>query len=229
MVRGSAAIYGCEPAAPSFFSEEMARSLPLRTRFQRDIGELEAYFENFARRQPALTCCMLRYQPEIGPDLDSPLSRYLALPVVPTQLGFDPRLQMLHSDDASEALRRATMRPVRGAVNVAPSGSVSLTRALRHRRAYRVADPAPAVRPGADPSRAAARSRRALRGRGPAAPLRPRRRQPPAAHELGFEPRFDAVGAVLDLADRGARRRLMAIPGPAALASALGGLVGERR
>ncbi len=53
VVRGSAAIYGCEPAAPSFFTEEMGRSFPLRTRFQRDIGELEAYFENFARRHPA--------------------------------------------------------------------------------------------------------------------------------------------------------------------------------
>src|SRR5690242_4466164 len=64
VVRGSAAIYGCEPAGPSFFTEDMARRFPLRTRFQRDIGELEGYFENFARRHPQLTCCMLRYQTE---------------------------------------------------------------------------------------------------------------------------------------------------------------------
>lgn len=131
IVRGSAAIYGCEPAGPSFFTEEMARSFRLRTRFQRDIGELEGYFENFARRHPDLTCCMLRYQPEIGPGLRSPLSRYLSLPVVPTQLGFDPRLQLIHADDATGALHAATMRPVRGAVNIAPSGSISLSRALR--------------------------------------------------------------------------------------------------
>ena len=53
VVRGSAAIYGCEGAAPSFFTEEMARTLPLRTRFQRDASELEAYVDNFARRHPA--------------------------------------------------------------------------------------------------------------------------------------------------------------------------------
>ena len=52
VVRGSAAIYGCEGAAPSFFTEEMARRYPLKTRFQRDIGELESYFDNFARRHP---------------------------------------------------------------------------------------------------------------------------------------------------------------------------------
>ena len=93
----------------------MARTLPLRTRFQRDVSELEAYFENFARRHPELVCCMLRYQPEIGPELDTPLVRYLTLPVVPTQLGFDPRLQFLHADDAHGALEAATPNPVRGA------------------------------------------------------------------------------------------------------------------
>src|ERR687888_181253 len=46
VVRGSAAIYGCEGPAPAFFTEEMARSLPLRTRFQRDISELESYIDN---------------------------------------------------------------------------------------------------------------------------------------------------------------------------------------
>src|SRR5215212_7218431 len=97
VIRGSAAIYGCEGPAPSFFTEDMARSLPLRTRFQRDVSELEAYIENFARRHPGVTCCTLRFQPEIGPDLGSPLARYLALPVVPTQLGFDPRLQLVHA------------------------------------------------------------------------------------------------------------------------------------
>ena len=39
---------------------------------------------------------------------DSPLLRYLRLPVVPTVLGFDPRVQLLHVDDALEVLRRAT-------------------------------------------------------------------------------------------------------------------------
>src|SRR5436190_1730220 len=82
VVRGSAAIYGCEGPAPCFFTEEMARRLPLRTRFQRDASELEAYIDNFARRHAEIVCCILRYQPEIGPGLDSPLVRYLSLPVV---------------------------------------------------------------------------------------------------------------------------------------------------
>lgn len=131
VVRGSAAIYGSSPGAPAFFTEEMARRLPLVTRFQRDIGELEGYFDNFARRHPEITCCMLRFGTEVGPGLDNPFIRYLSLPVVPTQLGFDPRLQLLHSVDATGALAAATTNPVRGAVNVAPDGAISLSRLLR--------------------------------------------------------------------------------------------------
>lgn len=226
VVRGSAAIYGSEPAAPSFFSEEMARSVPLRTRFQRDIGELEAYFENFARRHPGLLCCMLRYQPEIGAELDTPLCRYLSLPAVPTQLGFDPRLQLLHSEDATAALHRASLSPIAGAVNVAPSGSISLSRAIRIAGRIELPVPHPLFAPllsglgrrlGVGGLHGDAM--RLLRyGRG----VDNRRLR----EALGYEPRFDAVAAVRDFAER--RRGLGAAPG-AKLAGALGRLAGTPR
>lgn len=226
VVRGSAAIYGSEPAAPSFFSEEMARSFPLRTRFQRDAGELEAYFENFARRHPGLSCCMLRFQPEIGPGLGTPLARYLSLPVVPTQLGFDPRLQPVHCDDATGALAAATMRGIRGAVNVAPSGSISLSRALRI--AGRVEMPVPHPLFGPVLRRAGGRlgapalseeEVRLLRyGRG----VDNRRLR----EELGYEPRFDAAGAVRSFARHAAGLRLAPVP---SLGAALGRIAGEPR
>jgi UDP-glucose 4-epimerase len=200
VVRGSAAIYGCEGATPYFFTERMARTLPLRTRFQRDISELEAYVENFARRHPRIACCTLRYQPEIGPNLDTPLARYLELPVVPTQLGWDPRLQFLHADDASGALEAATRSPARGAVNVAPSGSISLSHALRlmGRPALPIPHPlfGPALerlgrRIGAGPIYGD--GVRLLRfGRG----VDNRR----LVEDIGYAPRFDAEAAVRDFA-----------------------------
>jgi UDP-glucose 4-epimerase len=142
IVRGSAAIYGAEPNAPSFFTEDMARRFPLRTRFQRDVGELENYFENYARRYPDATVMTLRFQPSLGATLDSPLTRYLRKPVVPVQLGFDPLLQVVHADDAVGALEAAVRNPVRGPVNVAGEGSISLMRLLR--LAGRVPLPVPA-------------------------------------------------------------------------------------
>ena len=130
VVRGSAAIYGAEPNAPQFFTEDMARRFPLRTTFQRDVAELENYFERYARRYPQVTVTMLRFQPSLGDRLDSPLIRYLRSPVVPVQLGFDPLLQFVHADDAVAALEAAALRPVRGPVNVAGEGSISLSRLL---------------------------------------------------------------------------------------------------
>ena len=142
VVRGSTAIYGAESNAPGFFTEDMARRFPLRTRFQRDVGELENYFENFARRYPEVTVMMLRYQPTLGTAIDSPLTRYLQQPVVATQLGYDPLLQFVHAEDAVSALEASVRRPVRGPVNVAGEGSVSLSKLLR--LAGRVTVPVPA-------------------------------------------------------------------------------------
>ena len=142
VVRGSAGIYGAEPAAPQFYTEEMARLYPLRTRFQRDVGEIENYFEGYSRRHPEVVCTMLRYQPSIGPGTDSQVTRYLSAPLVPTYLGFDPRLQFVHERDGLETLLAAIRRPVRGAVNVAAPGTIGLTKMLR--LAGKVSVPIPA-------------------------------------------------------------------------------------
>lgn len=200
VVRGSAAIYGCEGATPYFFTEDAARRTPLRTRFQRDISELEDYFGNFARRHPDVVCCMLRYQPEIGPGLDTPLGRYLSLPVVPTQLGFDPRLQLLHADDATGALEAAVRNPVQGPVNVGPNGSISLSRALRLARRPTLPIPHPLFEPAlarlGDRLGAGALYGDAVRflrfGRGVD--------NERLRSEVGYEPAFDAEAAVRDFA-----------------------------
>ena len=131
VVRGSAGIYGAEPAAPQFFTEDMARLYPLRTRFQRDVAEIENLFETFRRRHEHVVCSMLRYQLTIGPAHATQITRYLSLPLVPTYLGFDPRLQFIHETDALDALVAAVKRPVRGAINVAARGTIGLTRAIR--------------------------------------------------------------------------------------------------
>lgn len=143
VIRGSAGIYGAEPQAPQFFKEEMARLFPLRTRFQRDVAEIENYFDTYARRHTGVSCTMLRYQPAIGPGLRSQITRYLSQPVCPTYMGFDPRLQLVGIEDALEAIVAAVRNPVRGAVNVAGPGTIGLSRMVRlaGRRALPIAAP----------------------------------------------------------------------------------------
>jgi UDP-glucose 4-epimerase len=131
VIRGSAGIYGAEPYAPQFFGEELTTLFPLRTRFQRDVAEIENYFETYSHRHPGITCTMLRYQPAIGPSIDTQISRYLSQTACPTYLGYDPRIQVVHEDDALDALVAAVRTPVRGAVNVAASGTIGLSRMIR--------------------------------------------------------------------------------------------------
>ena len=198
VIRGSAGIYGSEPQAPQFFTEEMARFYPLRTRFQRDIGEIENYFETYSRRHPQVTCMMLRYQPAIGPATDSQVTRYLGLPVVPTYLGFDPRLQFIHVQDGLEALVASIKNPLRGAVNVAAPGTIGLTKMIRlaGKASIPIASPLfPGVatlgRRAGVFSSLSPDFRRLLRyGRA----VDTRR----LVEEVGFRPRFDAAAAVED-------------------------------
>jgi len=143
VVRGSAGIYGAEPHAPQFFTEEMTQLFPQRTRFQRDVAEIENYFETYTRRHAGVSCTMLRYQPAIGRGLRTQITRYLSQPVCPTFMGFDPRIQLVDIEDALEALVAAVRNPVRGAVNVAGTGTIGLARMIRlaGRRALPIASP----------------------------------------------------------------------------------------
>jgi UDP-glucose 4-epimerase len=197
VVRGSAGIYGAEPAAPQFFTEGMARLYPLRTRFQRDVAEIENLFGTFAKRHESVVCTMLRYQPSIGPAGSTQIPQYLSLPVVPTYLGFDPRIQLIHERDALDALVAAVRRPVRGPVNVAAEGTIGLTRMIR--RAGRPTLPIPSPLFG---SATAAAKRAGLFDFSPDLQrlLRYGRGVDTSrlADEVGFTPRYTTVGAVED-------------------------------
>jgi UDP-glucose 4-epimerase len=207
VIRGSAGIYGAEPAAPQFFTEDMSRLYPLRSRFQRDVGEIENLFETYRRRHPHVTCTMLRYQPSIGPSHDTQVTRYLSMPLVPTYLGFDPRMQFVHERDAIDAFVAAVKNPVRGAVNVAAPGTIGLTRAIRMAGKLSLPLAGPLF-----PSVTSAGKRLGLVDFSP--DFRRLLRYGRAVdtqrlvEEVGFEPRFDTVEAVADYVRHQGGRRL---------------------
>jgi UDP-glucose 4-epimerase len=208
VVRGSAGIYGAEPSAPQFFTEEMALLYPLRTRFQRDIGEIENYFEGYSRRHPEVCCTMLRYQPSLGPGTDSQVTRYLSAPLVPSYLGFDPRLQFVHETDGIEALLAAIGNPVRGAVNVASPGTVGLTKMLRMAGSVSVPIPAAAFNMTLNAGRrigmpAISPDFRRLLRFGRAVDVTR------LTDEIGYVPRYSTTEAVADYVSHQSGRRLM--------------------
>ncbi|MFN2613602.1 MAG: NAD-dependent epimerase/dehydratase family protein [Actinomycetota bacterium] len=131
VMKSTTAVYGSEPNDPAIFTEDMAPSSHPRTGYAKDAWEVENYARSFGRRRTDVALTILRFANFIGPHIDTPLTRYFALPVVPTALGFDPRLQLLHEDDAIEVLYRAVRGEHPGIYNVAGDGVVYLSQALR--------------------------------------------------------------------------------------------------
>jgi UDP-glucose 4-epimerase len=131
VLKSTTAVYGSSPKDPALFTEDMEpRHLP-RSGYAKDSVEVEGYVRGFGRRRPDVALTMLRFTNFVGPRIDTPLTRYFSLPVVPTVLGFDPRIQFCHEDDAVEVLRRATLEERPGIFNVGGSGVLLLSQAIR--------------------------------------------------------------------------------------------------
>jgi UDP-glucose 4-epimerase len=128
VVKSSQAIYGARPEYPSLLSEETAGVSPASTLVTRDLLELEQMTHDFALRNPACRVARLRLGYRLS--RTTLLGRYLSQPVVPSFLGYDPRLQFLDEDDAAEAIVLAAAGDQEGAFNVASDGVVLLNQAV---------------------------------------------------------------------------------------------------
>ena len=131
VVKSSAAVYGASNRDPAMFTEGMnAKRLPT-SGFAKDITEVESYTRGFARRRPDVAVTTLRIANVIGPQMTTAMTGYFGLPVIPTVLGFNPRLQFVHEQDALDVLEHATVTEVKGTYNVAGDGVLTLSQAVR--------------------------------------------------------------------------------------------------
>src|SRR5467141_1028637 len=129
IVKSSQAIYGAGPTDPSFFSEDMTSvERQGSTSVTRDLFEMEQLIGEFALREESCQVSVLRLGFRVSED--TTFARYLSLPVVPTFAGFDPRLQLLHEEDAAGAIVRAVLGDHPGVFNVAGDGVVLLSQAI---------------------------------------------------------------------------------------------------
>jgi len=131
VLKSSAAVYGSSSRDPAKFSEEMVARRSLRGGFAKDVLEVEGYVRGLARRRPDLQVMTLRLANLLSSTWDTSLGRYFRMPVIPTVLGYDPRLQLLHPADALTVLRRAVVAETTGTYNVAGRGIVTLSQAIR--------------------------------------------------------------------------------------------------
>lgn len=101
--KSSAMVYGANPDNPSLISEEH----PLmsdKVYHIEDKKEAEEIINNFSRKYREFKVTVLRFGFIVGPSREGFFSNYLSLPVVPFPLGLNPLIQILHEDDALNAL-----------------------------------------------------------------------------------------------------------------------------
>ncbi|MGH3937239.1 MAG: NAD-dependent epimerase/dehydratase family protein [Pseudonocardiaceae bacterium] len=141
VVKSTSAVYGASPRDPAMFTErDEPKSLP-SSGYAKDAVEIEGYIRGFDRRRADVDVTVLRFANFIGPRIDTALTRYFSMPIVPTTLGYDARLQLLHEEDALAVLERATRERLPGVFNVAGAGVLLLSQAIR--RAGRIPAPIP--------------------------------------------------------------------------------------
>jgi UDP-glucose 4-epimerase len=140
VLKSFTAVYGARASDPGLFREDdpVDRSA---SGFTRDVIDVEGYATSLARRRDDLELTTLRFANFVGGVEDSALSGYFSLPVVPSVLGFDPRLQFCHASDAVAAVDLAVRDPHPGLYNVAGPGTVYLSQAIRQAGRPRVALP----------------------------------------------------------------------------------------
>ena len=119
VLKSSAHVYGSHYDLPGALREDHRLDSNSRHQFVRDTVEVESYVSDFAVRNPGIDILVLRICNSLNPQEPQPLARYLDLEVVPTVIGYDPSLQLIHRDDVIEALVLATRRGPAGAYNIA--------------------------------------------------------------------------------------------------------------
>lgn len=125
----SANVYGPRPDNPVFLNEEAPLLGAGPFSEIRDLVGLDQGAQSYLWRYPQTDAVILRPSHILGTVHNAP-SNYLRLKVVPTLLGFDPMMQVVHQDDVVWALRAALAPGVRGIFNIGGPPPVPLSRIL---------------------------------------------------------------------------------------------------
>ena len=129
VVLSSANVYGPRPENPQFLTEEAPLLGGASFSEIRDLIEVDMLAQSFFWKRPETETIIIRPAHIIGSVRNAP-SNYLRLPLIPTLMGFDPMLQVVHQDDVIAAIERALLPGVRGIFNLAGPPPLPLSRLL---------------------------------------------------------------------------------------------------
>jgi UDP-glucose 4-epimerase len=140
IVLSSSGIYGPRPDNPQFLSEEAPLLGGAAFSEIRDLIEVDMLAQSFFWKRPETETVILRPVHILGSVRNAP-SNYLRLKAIPTLLGFDPMVQVIHQDDVVSALVQALAPGVRGIFNLAGPPPLPLSKLIAHTGHPRVTIP----------------------------------------------------------------------------------------
>ncbi|MBX0331204.1 NAD-dependent epimerase/dehydratase family protein [Oscillochloris sp. ZM17-4] len=129
VIRSHSGVYGASPLNPALIDEGRPIARRGLSGLLRDMAEVEVFVAEFAAQHPDLRIATLRMAHMVGGW--SPLMEYFAQPSPRTIIGFDPSLQLLHIDDAVEAVALAALARCSGAFNLAADDAICISQAIR--------------------------------------------------------------------------------------------------
>lgn len=133
------AVYGYQPDNPVRLGEHrylVKKSSPFLDRSVGQIPrlsnllEVEKFCFKF-RKQHSLRIIPMRFSPILGPRSQTWMTCYLREPVIPTVLGFDPLIQIIHEDDVVRAMLAVARSEIDGPINLAAPGILTLHQMIR--------------------------------------------------------------------------------------------------
>jgi len=122
ILKSSTMAYGANWDNPSFLSEAQPIQGSKKYGYIRDLVEIESFCNGYCQSSPDMLITTLRFPGIVGPRADTPMNNYLKLKLVPSLMGFDPMMQIIHEWDVIRALIHAIIDDYPGAYNVAAEG-----------------------------------------------------------------------------------------------------------
>jgi UDP-glucose 4-epimerase len=146
VVLSSANVYGPRPDNAQFLTEEAPLLAAQAFPEMRDLVEIDHMASSFFWKARDIETVILRPVHILGSVHNAP-SNYLRLPVIPTLLGFDPMVQVIHELDVAEAIACALRPGGRGIFNIAGPGEVPLSVVVRELAKPTLPIPHPLAKP----------------------------------------------------------------------------------
>jgi UDP-glucose 4-epimerase len=122
VVTSTTMVYGADARNPNFLDEDHELKAQPRSPYIDDKVRAERQVRRFAVENPETRVTVLRAAPTIGPTIHNYVTRFLARPVAPVLMGYDPLLQFVHEDDLADAVKLAIDADVAGAFNIVADG-----------------------------------------------------------------------------------------------------------